>query len=228
MDDSHPLLSMSIRHRIPEIRLFQILTLKFQGQGDGCGQRVRSYSWPSILLTCFLLISHQSDQQSLRYSYFEIWPWNIQGQGHEWGPCFPLVLISVGNSHRSASPRPTTLEQDRELFVDFSSILCLLFEFQGMRTYNFFDWVSNTGSDASKLRTFQGSFPDQISCYDIYSEFHNVAQSLKPKMFFSLIHSFKKFGFSAARSAHSIFRRPGFNIYRVHHMWLKSVVSILS
>ena len=28
-------------------------------------------------------------------------------------------------------------------------------------------------------------------------------------MFFSLIHSFKKFGFSAARSAHSIFRRPG-------------------
>ena len=28
----------------------------------------------------------------------------------------------VGNSHRSASPRPTTLEQDWELFVDFSSI----------------------------------------------------------------------------------------------------------
>ena len=45
----------------------------------------RSYSPPSIILTHFLFISHQSDQQFLRYSYFEIWPWNIQGQGHEWG-----------------------------------------------------------------------------------------------------------------------------------------------
>ena len=53
-------------------------------------------------------------------------------------------VTSVGNSHRSASPRPTTLEEDRELFVDFSSISCLWFEIQGMRTYNFFDWVSNT------------------------------------------------------------------------------------
>ena len=76
---------MSTSCPIPEIRLFQTLTLKLQGQGHGCGQRAKSYSWPSILLTRFLLISHQSDQQSLRYSYFEIWPWNIQGQGHEWG-----------------------------------------------------------------------------------------------------------------------------------------------
>ena len=45
----------------------------------------KSYSQPSILLTRFLFISHQSDQQFLRYSYFEIWSWNIQGQGHEWG-----------------------------------------------------------------------------------------------------------------------------------------------
>ena len=30
-------------------------------------------------------MSHQSDHQLLRYSYFEIWPWNIQGQSHEWG-----------------------------------------------------------------------------------------------------------------------------------------------
>ena len=55
-----------------------------------------------------------------------------------------LVMSSVANSHRSASPRPTTLEEDQQLFVDFSSILCLWFEIQGMRTYNFFDWVSNT------------------------------------------------------------------------------------
>ena len=48
--------------------------------------------------------------------------------------------------HRSVSPRPTNLEEDRKLFVDFSSILCLRFEIQAMRTYryNFHDWVSNT------------------------------------------------------------------------------------
>ena len=51
---------------------------------------------------------------------------------------------SVGNSHRSVSPRPTTLEEDRELFVNFSLILCLWFEIQDLRAYNFFDWISNT------------------------------------------------------------------------------------
>ena len=61
-----------------------------QGQGHGCGQRARSYSRPDILLILFLFISHQSDQQFLRYSYFEIWPRNnqvnvisqVKGQGH--------------------------------------------------------------------------------------------------------------------------------------------------
>ena len=72
------------RPSIPEIRLFQTLTLKLQGQGHGCGQRSKSYSQSSILLICFRFISHQSDQQFRRYSYFEIWPWDIQGQGHEW------------------------------------------------------------------------------------------------------------------------------------------------
>ena len=45
------------------------------------------YSEPRILLIRFLFIWYQSDQLFLRYSYmyFEIWPWNIQGQGHEWG-----------------------------------------------------------------------------------------------------------------------------------------------
>ena len=36
-------------------------------------------------------------------------------------------------------------EEDRELFVDFSSILCLWFDIQDMRTYNFFDQVPKTG-----------------------------------------------------------------------------------
>ena len=53
MDDSHPFPFMSIGHRISEIKLFQTLTLKLQGQGHGCGQRARSYSWPSILFNSF-------------------------------------------------------------------------------------------------------------------------------------------------------------------------------
>ena len=54
--DLHPFRSMSIGHPIPEIKLFQTLTLKFQlkGQGHGCGQRARSYNRPSIILTHFL------------------------------------------------------------------------------------------------------------------------------------------------------------------------------
>ena len=62
MDDSHLFRSMSIDHPVLGIRLFQTLTLKLQGQDHGCGQRERSYSQPSILLICFLFISHQSDQ----------------------------------------------------------------------------------------------------------------------------------------------------------------------
>ena len=118
MDASHPLRSMSIGHPIPDIRLFQILTLKLQGQGHGCGQRARSYSWPRILLTRLLFISHHSDQQSLRYSYFWIWPWNAQDQGHEWGQkvkvtyytqyptdALPFRLASIGPTIREIWPK---------------------------------------------------------------------------------------------------------------------------
>ena len=59
--------------------------LKTPRSRTGCGQGARSYSRPSIISTHFLFISVQSDQQFLRYNYFEIWPWNIQGQGNEWG-----------------------------------------------------------------------------------------------------------------------------------------------
>ena len=63
----------------------------------------KSYSQPSILLTRFLFISHQSDQQFLRYSYFEIWPWNIQGQGHEWGKKVKVTYYPVSNRCTSFS-----------------------------------------------------------------------------------------------------------------------------
>ena len=73
---------MSIGRPISEKRLFQT---------DLGNSRSRSWVWSkgkvtesSILQTHFFFISHQSDQQILRCSYLKIWPWNIQGQGHEW------------------------------------------------------------------------------------------------------------------------------------------------
>ena len=103
--------SLSTGCPIPEIKLFQTLTLKLQGQGHGCGQKARSYNRPSIILTYFLFISHQSDQQFLRWSYFEIRPWNIRGQGHEWGqrsrshivPSIPSIHF-LFVSHQSDQP----------------------------------------------------------------------------------------------------------------------------
>ena len=108
MDDSHPFHSLSTGGPIPEIKLFQTLTLKLQGRSHGCGQRARSHNRPSITLTHFLFISHQSDQQFRRYSYFEIWPWNIQGQGHEWG-------------HRSSSYIVPSIQLMHFLFVSHQS-----------------------------------------------------------------------------------------------------------
>ena len=68
--------------------------------------------------------------------------------GHNELTLWSIMSHSVGNSHKSASPKPTTLEEDWKLFVDFSSILCLWFEIQGVGTYNFFDWDSNTDESA--------------------------------------------------------------------------------
>ena len=48
MDDSQSFCTMSISPPILEIRLFQTLTLKLQGQGHECGQRARSWSQFSI------------------------------------------------------------------------------------------------------------------------------------------------------------------------------------
>ena len=50
----------------------------------------------------------------------------------------------VPNYCQSVCLKQTTLEEDRELFLRFSSILCLWFEIQGRRTDNFFYWVLST------------------------------------------------------------------------------------
>ena len=59
--------SFHVNRPIPEIKLFQTLTLKLQGQGHGCGERSRSHIVPRIKPMHFLFVSHQSDQPFLRY-----------------------------------------------------------------------------------------------------------------------------------------------------------------
>ena len=75
MIDSHPFRSMSISLLIPQIRLFQTLTLKLQGQGHEWGQRSRSHSSPSIQPMHLFFVSYQSDQPFLRYVQYSVWPW---------------------------------------------------------------------------------------------------------------------------------------------------------
>ena len=47
----------------------------------------------------------------------------------------------------------------------------------------------------------------------VWKFFSASAQNMKPKIFLSFIHSFQNFGFSAPRSARSIFRHPAY----MHH-----------
>ena len=103
-DDSHPFRSTSVSRPIPEKRLFQTLTLKLQSQGHSYGQRARSYDRPSTLLIPFLFISHQSDQQSPRCNYFDMWPWKIHGRDRE---C----------DQRSKSPNIPNIQPMHFLFV---------------------------------------------------------------------------------------------------------------
>ena len=71
----HPFHYMSISHPIPEIRLFQNLTLNIQGQGHGWGERWKSQSGCDILSTHMPFVPCQLALPFLTYSIFKIWPW---------------------------------------------------------------------------------------------------------------------------------------------------------
>ena len=73
--DSHLFNSMSIGHPIPEISLFQNLTLKIQGQRHGWGECWKSQSGCNILSTHIPFVPCQSALPFMRYSIFKIWPW---------------------------------------------------------------------------------------------------------------------------------------------------------
>ena len=88
---------MLISLSVPEIQLFQKLTLKIQGQGHGQGQSSKS-QWESNILSIHIsLVTCQSALPFQRYSLFEIWPWKSKGkvkaQCHKVG-ITPYWLIS--------------------------------------------------------------------------------------------------------------------------------------
>ena len=97
MDDSHPFRPMLTGHCISKIRLLQTLTFKFEGHGHGCGQRARAYGRLNILLIRFFFILHQSNQQFLRYSYFEIGALKIQDQCDTLGQSQGHMLYPASN-----------------------------------------------------------------------------------------------------------------------------------
>ena len=66
---------MSIGHPIPELRLFQNLTLKIKGQGHGWCHSSKSQCGSNILSAHIPFIPCQSDIPFLSHDFFKIWPW---------------------------------------------------------------------------------------------------------------------------------------------------------
>ena len=75
--DSHPYCSMSIGHPIPELRLFQNLTLKIKDQGHASDHNSESQCGPKILSTHIPFVPCQSGIPFLSYDFFKIWPWKF-------------------------------------------------------------------------------------------------------------------------------------------------------
>ena len=65
---------MSIGHPIPELRLFQNLTLKIKGQGHGWGQSWKSQYGSNIQSSHIPFIPCRSGIPLLSYDFL-IWPW---------------------------------------------------------------------------------------------------------------------------------------------------------
>ena len=110
MIDSQPFLSVSISTPIPipQIRLFQTLTFKLQGQGHGCGQKARHTVSPVSNRFAFFLF-HINQITIPQIHLFWSWPWKINGQGHHgWG--------QRSRSHSSPSIQPMYI-----LFVSHQS-----------------------------------------------------------------------------------------------------------
>ena len=79
--DTRPFRSMSIRHPIPVIQLFQNLALKIKGQDHSSMPHIR----PAILPTDFDFIPCQSSLTFLEYCFFSKFDLGYLSLGHGWG-----------------------------------------------------------------------------------------------------------------------------------------------
>ena len=77
--NSHPFRSMSIGHPIPELRLFQNLTLKIKGQGHGWGHSSKSQCGSNIPSAHIPFIPCQTGIPFLSYDFF--WKFDLENQG---------------------------------------------------------------------------------------------------------------------------------------------------
>ena len=110
MDYLYPFRSMSTGHPIPEIKLFQTLTLILEGHGHGCDQRPGSYGQPSIILIRFFLfhINQTSNSRDRAISKYDVQTpkvkvmSEVKGQGH--------IVYPVSNRFRFISIKPNVLE----------------------------------------------------------------------------------------------------------------------
>ena len=80
--DSHPFRSMSIGHPVPELWLFQNLTLKIKGQGHGWGHSSKSLGGSNILSTHIPFISMSIWHPIPEIQHFQNLTLKIKGQGH--------------------------------------------------------------------------------------------------------------------------------------------------
>ena len=86
MTESHPICLMSIGPPIPEVTAIS----KFDLKNPWSRPSVWSHCWLSNQSIYFLFVSYHLVQLFLRYSYLNIWPWNlkVKPNGHIWGPEF--------------------------------------------------------------------------------------------------------------------------------------------
>ena len=117
--DSHPFCSMSIRYPVPELRLFQNLTLKIKGQGHGWGHSSKSQCESNILSTHIPFIPSQSGIPFLSYDVFKTWPWKskvkvmgeVTVQSHNMGPPFSRLTSLSFHVNRASHSWVTTFSK---------------------------------------------------------------------------------------------------------------------
>ena len=103
-------------HPIPELWLFQNLTLKIKGQGHRWGHSSKSQCASNILSTHIPFVPCQSGIPFLSYDYFKIWPWKsrvkvmgeVTVQSHNVGETSNRLTSLSFHGHRASHSWVTT------------------------------------------------------------------------------------------------------------------------